>query len=623
MSSTVKTTLELATLYGERQKRFQAETDRLGALSRTIGNLRGLAFGTLVVSGILVLIGQSPQISTAVALASLVAFAGFVVWHGKVERREQAAARSAEINADAVLRVSGRFRELPDDGALFNEPKHPFASDIDLFGHASLFQRLGVARTSFGQRTLSSWLKSTTPPEPGVIERRQEAVRELAENLELRQEFEALALGVIEHARSSAGDKRVLRRPADTASLLHWAESKPTLSEKRVFVIATRVLPPITIAALLAYMYGFTPIPFLALLILQLLVLGATRADATRAFTAVSKHEGAFLRYGAMLRLLESLSAKAPLLTEIRQRLGRTGETPSQLMARFERIVGYFDLRHNGLIHPFADLFLLYDNQCTLALESWQASAGKELRSWFEAIGEFEALSAFAAFLHDEPGTTFPKVDDAPAHFEATALAHPLLPADRRVANDASFGSPGEALLVTGSNMSGKSTMLRSMGLAVAMALAGAPVCAQQLKLSRLALRTSIRVSDSLEQGVSHFYAEVSKLKAALDGTNGSLPVFFLLDEILHGTNSRERQIGARWVLAELIKHGAIGAISTHDTELCRLTPELMEKVRLVHFRETVEDGKMTFDYQLRQGPVRAGNALRVMRIVGLEVPLE
>jgi energy-coupling factor transporter ATP-binding protein EcfA2 len=623
MSSTEKTPSDLVNLYGERQKRFQAESDRLGALSRTIGNLRGLSFGAFVVSVILVLIGQSPEISTVVAGVALAAFVGFVIWHGKVERLEQAAARSAEINADAVLRVSGRFRELPDDGASFAEPQHPFASDIDLFGHASLFQRLGVARTTFGQRTLADYLKSTSPPSTEVIERRQEAVRELAQNLELRQEFEALALGVIEHARSAAGDKRVLRRPADTASLLRWAESKPTLSEKRVFVVATRALPPLTIAAGVAYFYGFTPIPFLVLLILQLLVLGATRADATRAFTAVSKHEGAFLRYGAMLRLLESLDAKAPLLVEIRQRLSRTGETPSQLMARFERIVGYFDLRHNGLVHPFADLFLLYDNQCTLALERWQATAGKELRSWFEAIGEFEALSAFAAFLHDEPGVTFPKVDDAPAHFNATALAHPLLPAERRVANDASFDSPGEALLVTGSNMSGKSTMLRSMGLAVAMALAGAPVCAKRLSLSRLALRTSIRVSDSLEQGVSHFYAEVSKLKAALDGTKGELPVFFLLDEILHGTNSRERQIGARWVLAELIKHGAIGAISTHDTELCRLTPELMEKVRLVHFRETVEDGKMTFDYRLRQGPVSAGNALRVMRIVGLEVPLE
>lgn len=623
MSSNDKTPNQLCALYTERQQRFHAEAERLGALSRTIGNLRGLSFGTFVVAGIFAALGKSQEISATVALLALASFVGFIVWHGRVDRREQAAARSAEVNADAVLRVSGRFRELPDDGARFAEPKHPFASDLDLFGPASLFQRLGVARTSFGQATLANWLKTTEPPAPEVIARRQAAVKELSEKLDLRQEFEALALGVIEHSRSATGDKRVLRRPADTASLLHWAESKPTLSEKRVFVAATRALPPFTVAALFAYLYGATPLPFLALLILQLLVLVATRGDSTRAFTAVSKHEGAFLRYGAMLRLLERLEAESLLLRELRQRLQRTGETPSELMARFERIVGFFDLRHNGLIHPFADLFLLYDNQCTLALEKWQAQAGKELRGWFEAIGEFEALSAFAAFLHDEPGVTFPSVDDGRAHFEATALAHPLLPAERRVANDARFSAPGEALLVTGSNMSGKSTMLRSMGLAVVMALAGAPVCAQRLSLSRLALRTSIRVSDSLEQGVSHFYAEVSKLKAALDGTKGQFPVFFLLDEILHGTNSHERQIGARWVLAELIKHGAIGAISTHDTELCRLTPELMEKVRLVHFRETVEDGKMTFDYRLREGPVRSGNALRVMRIVGLDVPLE
>ncbi len=292
-------------------------------------------------------------------------------------------------------------------------------------------------------------------------------------------------------------------------------------------------------------------------------------------------------------------------------------------MARFERIVGYFDLRHNGLVHPFADLFLLYDNQCTLALEKWQAQAGKELRSWFEAIGEFEALSAFAAFLHDEPSASFPSVDDAAGSFRGDRARSPAAPRrsprrERRELQRARRGASGDRLQhVRQEHHAALDGPRRRDG-----ARRRARVRDEAHPL-RLALRTSIRVSDSLEQGVSHFYAEVSKLKAALDGTNGSMPVFFLLDEILHGTNSRERQIGARWVLAELIKHGAIGAISTHDTELCRLTPELMEKVRLVHFRETVEDGKMTFDYRLRQGPVSAGNALRVMRIVGLDVPLE
>jgi DNA mismatch repair ATPase MutS len=186
-----------------------------------------------------------------------------------------------------------------------------------------------------------------------------------------------------------------------------------------------------------------------------------------------------------------------------------------------------------------------------------------------------------------------------------------------------SLARPGSALLVTGSNMSGKSTLLRSLGVAAVLAFAGAPVCARRLRLSKLVIRSSVRVNDSLERGVSHFYAEVKKLKTALDATSDGRAVLFLLDEILHGTNSRERQIGARWILAELLKHGAIGAVSTHDEELCRLPPELMTRVELVHFRETVSDGAMTFDYRLREGPVKAGNALRVMRLAGLDVPLD
>jgi DNA mismatch repair ATPase MutS len=185
------------------------------------------------------------------------------------------------------------------------------------------------------------------------------------------------------------------------------------------------------------------------------------------------------------------------------------------------------------------------------------------------------------------------------------------------------LSEPGSALLVTGSNMSGKSTLLRAMGLAAVLAFAGAPACARRLRMTPLVIRTSIRVSDSLESGVSHFYAEVKKMKAVVEAASGRGRVLFLLDEVLHGTNSRERQIGARWVLAEMLSRGAVGAVSTHDEELCRLTPELMSRVRLVHFRETVKDGAMTFDYTLREGPVQGGNALRVMQLAGLGVPLE
>jgi DNA mismatch repair ATPase MutS len=292
-------------------------------------------------------------------------------------------------------------------------------------------------------------------------------------------------------------------------------------------------------------------------------------------------------------------------------------------MLEFKKKVGWFDLRHNGLVHPVINAVLLWDIHCVLALERWQERAGRSsARGWFQALGELEALSSLAGLAHDEPEFVFPEVLAGPAVFYAEALGHPLIDGERRVCNDVSLPEPGRALLVTGSNMSGKSTHLRSMGLAAVLSFAGAPVCAKRLRISKMTLRTSVRVSDSLEHGVSHFYAELAKLKLVVDAAHGPEPLFFLLDEILHGTNSIERQIGARWVLSELLRHGAIGAVSTHDLELCRLPDELMQRVALVHFREDVKEGKMTFDYKLREGPVTEGNALRLMRLVGLDVPV-
>jgi DNA mismatch repair ATPase MutS len=292
-------------------------------------------------------------------------------------------------------------------------------------------------------------------------------------------------------------------------------------------------------------------------------------------------------------------------------------------MRDFERIVSWFELRHNGLIHPFANAFLLWDLHSVLRLEQWQARAGRGARSWFRALGEMEALSSFAGLAFDAPSFAWPEFAVGPARFEADALGHPLIPSADRVANDVALEGPGKALLVTGSNMSGKSTFLRAIGLAAVLASSGAPVCATRLRMSPLAVRTSLKISDSLARGVSHFYAEVARLKAVLDSTRGTTPVLFLLDEILHGTNSEERKTGARWVLGELIARGAVGAVSTHDQGLCELPSALMASVAQCHFRETVRDGQMTFDYKLRPGPVSGGNALRLMRLVGLPVPLD
>ena len=622
-------------LYEQRVNRFDAEVGRLGARSRLVSNLRGLTFGVTVIATLFAAFGGAPIPAVLVAGVAAALFAVLLVLHARVLAAEDEAARWAQVNRDALARCTDRWQHLPEDGASLRDSAHPYADDLDLFGPASLFQRLCVAHTRFGQRALARYL--TEPASLEDLRARQAATRVLAPEFEMRQRLEALALALVARpavGHGSSTEKAVdtpqsrgaaaVPAPPDPEPLLHWAESKPLLLERTGVVWLAWSLPVVTLTAAVAASLGATPEwLFVIPLLVQVALNASTRDASMRVFTAVSTTEGAFLRYGAMLEVLEQLDLDSELMASLRGRLLAGDLRPSRSMKEFRNGVGWFDLKHNGLVHPFANALLLWDIHCVLKLERWQRTAGRAARGWFDVLGEFEALSSLAALAHDEPTYAFPEVVDGPTCFEATALGHPLLASGARVANDVALSGPGSVLLVTGSNMSGKSTLLRAMGLGAVMAMAGGPVCARTARLVRCAVRTSVRVSDSLERGVSHFYAELGKLKAVLEATGGELPVLFLLDEILHGTNSRERQIGARWLLSELIHRGAIGAASTHDMGLTRLPEELSDRVELVHFRESVDAGKMTFDYLLRPGPVLAGNALRLMRSVGLDVPLE
>jgi hypothetical protein len=612
--------------YTERAARFERLAAELGQRSRLVSNLRGLSFGTAAVSLLVAVFGAQPAAGPLAAVAAL-AFLALVVWHSRVIESEDQAIRMTRVNIDANARVTGAWHDLPDDGARFASDVHPYSSDLDLFGRGSVYQRTNVAHTRFGQDAVARFLLE--PADPAIIRARQDAARALRPLLEERQKLEALSIAVVEPPASLVVDgrpspKKKAVEPPDPEPLLAWAEREPWLIRRPALVAALYVLPVLTFGTMflggtVGLPKGAWALPF----IFQLGVVSLVKKQADRVFGAVSATQGAFLRYGPMFELIERLDLPSGLLAELRKGLLSSEVNPSSAMRRFERIVGWFELRHGGLAHVFVNAFFLWDAHCVLRLEAWQQTAGRFARGWFRVLGEVEALSALAGLAFDEPGYAWPEIVEGPALFEATALAHPLLSGGARVANDVSLSAPGHALLITGSNMSGKSTLLRAMGTAGVLALCGAPVAARRLRISPLVIRTSLKISDSLARGVSHFYAEVSRLKSVLDATAGSTPVLFLLDEILHGTNSEERQIGARWMLAEMLERNAIGAVSTHDIGLCRLPDALMARVKQFHFRESVEDGKMTFDYQLRPGPVSGGNALRLMRLVGLPVPLE
>jgi DNA mismatch repair ATPase MutS len=290
-------------------------------------------------------------------------------------------------------------------------------------------------------------------------------------------------------------------------------------------------------------------------------------------------------------------------------------------MARLERIVSLLDARNNEVWRFFIGPVLMWDLNCVIALERWRARTGRHVRTWLEALGEVEALASLASLAFERPEHAFPELTDTPC-FEAKALGHPLLAPGKRVDNDVSLPHAGSALVVTGSNMSGKSTLLRAMGINAVLALAGGPVCARHLVLGPVRVASSMRVRDSLADGVSRFYAEVKKLKGVLERARASrVPAaLFLLDEVLHGTNSRERLIGARAIVRELVARGAMGGVSTHDLALGDMERELPGDVVNVHFEEQVHGDTMTFDYALRSGVVKSSNALRIMKMVGIDV---
>jgi len=591
----------------ERLAELEAERRRLDESIRSVGTSRLFAILGAITLGLGVLFSGWGTLALAGAGGFTLAFAGLVVIHARMHRRADRLAAAIHYHRVALERLEGSFAHHPSRGDRFLDADHPYADDLDIFGARSLFQLLDFSFTRLGEAKLADWLASPSPR--AEILERQAAVRELAELDGLREELAAEG--------SLLGDDK-----PDASRLLTWAES----SEAPVFPpslgLLRWVLPVVTIGLfVLARLDLLSEMAWLWSAGGTLLIGISRMPKVDRIADAVSSRERALDRYRAVLDLIEQAEFHSPRLLAIKKTLGEGDARASREIARLSSIVGFFDARRNEVFRFFIGPVLLWDWHCVAALERWRSRSGTKIRSWLEAVGELEALASLATYAADRPSHAFPTLVDEPA-FEARKLGHPLLPPDRCVRNDVRLDGPGTALLVTGSNMSGKSTLMRAMGINVVLAMAGAPVCAESLVVSSFELRTSMRVRDSLEEGVSHFYAELLKLKRVLAGLDQPRPLLFLLDEILHGTNSRERRIGARNVLRHLLERGAMGAISTHDLGLVDVGPDLDAKVRKVHFAEQVRDGEMSFDYRLRPGVVQSSNALRLMRMVGIDIDL-
>jgi hypothetical protein len=600
-------------VYVRRRDERRGGAARLGRIDAAIAGARLAVFVAAGVVGVLAL--KTDHVSARWLLAPGAAFLALIVVHARVIARRERLERAARHYDDGIARVEdrvppgdGRSRRLADED-------HPYASDLDLFGASSLFERLSTARTSMGEETLAAWLKA--PATPGEVRARQQAVAELAPRLDLKEDLAVMGadLGV----------------EVNPKTLGAWAGAAPLPLPPGIIGgmtgarVVTAVVGAVITAALAAWATGRTnALPFVGA---ALLGFGwAVRLRAlVRAVLFDADHRARELRLvAALLARLERETFAAPLLAELSRALATGGAgralLPSRRVAELARLVDFLDARRN----PLAAMLtapLLWTTQLALAVEAWRRAFGPAVVRWLATVGEIEALASLSTFAFENPALPFPEVSDAqPPGCEGEALGHPLLPAATRITNDVALGGPHPRLLiVSGSNMSGKSTLLRTVGVNVVLALAGAPVCARRLVVSWLAIGATLRVNDSLQEGRSRFYAEITRLRQIVDVASGPIPALFLVDELLSGTNSHDRRVGAQGILRGLLARGAIGLATTHDLALTEMAGALGSAAN-VHFEDDLRDGQMHFDYRMRPGVVQKSNALALMRAVGLEV---
>jgi MutS domain V len=593
--------------YSRRLQWHKAQSDRLHRLHIGTGNARVAVFAVILI--LCWTIAKSGKPGLVWLMAAVIAFIVLVVVHRRILRAKNLAERGMALYSRGLARLEDRWSGAGDSGEEFNRPDHLYAEDLDLFGAGSLFQLLCCARSRAGKECLADWLL-TQAGATEVVER-QHSVAELKSKFDLR---EKVAL---------AGDKEKI--DADPAKLKQWAGTTVDLNYRRWWPLAW-ILSALAIATLAFAVVGLVKhgnglwTPFLLMLVLNGIVLYDVRQRLKLLFAGLDEACHNLSALSAVLRCIEDEQFSAPRLGAIRQKLFSNGLRASECISRLGTLCDLEESRHNQVVH-WLELVILYSLHVALALQRWREQYAALVVQWLEAVGEFEAVTSIATYAFEHPSDPFPEIFDAqtPPRLRAIKLRHPLMSARDCIPNDMALGDEPQVLLVSGSNMSGKSTLLRSVGVNAVLALMGAPVRAESFRISPLTIGASMRISDSLQKGVSHFYAEITRIRQVVELSRPG-PLLFLFDEVLQGTNSHDRRIGAEGVLRTLLQNGAAGLVTTHDLALTALEEMFPHKIANVHFQEKLEAGKLSFDYKLREGVVTTSNGVELMKSIGLEV---
>lgn len=591
-----------ATLYSGQLENLQREQAAKQKGERLLGYAKvAVAFFT-VVSAILLLYFTRYLWLLLIPASAFVFLAVLHELRLQEIRRRQ---RAVEFYERGIARIRDRWAGTGETGDRFLDPAHPYARDLDLFGKASLFELLCTARTRAGEERLAAWLLSAAPVDE--IAARHGAIRDLKERLKLREELFCLGESV--------------RAGVHPEALAKWGECKPILRSTAIRVAST-ILSLLWIAGMVGWgVWGFSTFA-LAVSALNLAWAHRVHARWDRAADAIEEATHDLQLFADVLKLIDYGQFSAPKLQEIQGRLRHAEFAPSDAIRKLARIVDWLESRRNRALRLF-DVLMFWSAQCVFLAENWQEEFGPHIRGWLEAVGEFEALTALAGYAFEHPLDVLPEFVAHGPLFDAKEMTHPLLPVQKAVRNDVKLGDGVQLMVLSGPNMAGKSTFIRCVGVNAVLAECGAPVRAAGLKMSPLAVAASICVLDSLSGGTSRFYAEIHRLKVAEDLAAGPVPVLFLLDELLSGTNSHDRLEGTKLIVRTLMDHGAIGIVSTHDLALAEIPVTLGGRAVNCHFEDRVRDGKLIFDYKLMPGVVKTSNALELMRSIGLGAATE
>ena len=589
--------------YEERAALQQARLARAEQRIERTSTLRLLDF--LLILGLVIGVFAA-DLSPHLLWVPLAAFVWLVTLQARASGARIRAERALRLYEDGLARLAGTWAGRGVSGSRFQPDGHAYAGDLDLFGDGSVFELVCMARTQVGQARLASWLLEPAPP--AVLVARQASIADLRPRIDLREE-----LAIVEADAGTA---------LEHTDVVAWATAPRRLSSRvRPWIHGALALAS---TAMLAAWLGGAVRPGWMLLVwlVQYVAAAVDRKHVEAILQEADRPAQDLALIGRVIDCIESQTFEAERLRTLHARFAAEGVPPQARIRRLTRLMDFVDARLNQIFLPVSWILSL-GTQLAYRIEAWRAENGRFLADWLDAVAEIEAASSLAGYAYEHPEDPFPTFADGPT-LEGVQLGHPLLPPDVCVRNDIHLakGEDGipQGYVISGSNMSGKSTYLRTVGVNVVLAQAGAPVRARSLRLSPLAIGASIQLHDSLQEGASRFYAEIERLREVVRLSEGERPALFLLDEILHGTNSHDRRIGAAAVVRTLLRNGAIGLVTTHDLALADIESDQAGRLANVHFEDHMEAGRMAFDYTLKPGVVTRSNALPLMRAVGLDV---